>query len=102
MGTQFRKGPGLYSWDPSAKTQPTPFPGRVARAGRSGTAYSLVAPDEVPYLLDLYLFLGRSITLAQPHQESSGEGWLDRARVSVEFLSTQGCSALALGGDCWL
>ncbi|XP_055461862.1 ATP-dependent RNA helicase DDX54 isoform X1 [Psammomys obesus] len=45
--------------------------GRVARAGRRGTAYSLVAPDEVPYLLDLYLFLGRCITLAQPHEVPS-------------------------------
>uniref|UniRef100_A0A8D1BBB3 ATP-dependent RNA helicase DDX54 n=1 Tax=Sus scrofa TaxID=9823 RepID=A0A8D1BBB3_PIG len=48
--------------------------GRVARAGRSGTAYSLVAPDEVPYLLDLHLFLGRSLTLACPHEEPTGAG----------------------------
>jgi len=33
----------------------------VARAGRSGTAYSLVAPDELPYLLDLHLFLGKPV-----------------------------------------
>ncbi|XP_027422460.1 ATP-dependent RNA helicase DDX54 isoform X1 [Bos indicus x Bos taurus] len=46
--------------------------GRVARAGRSGTAYSLVAPDEVPYLLDLHLFLGRALTLARPPEEPSG------------------------------
>ncbi|XP_062942479.1 ATP-dependent RNA helicase DDX54 isoform X2 [Cynocephalus volans] len=46
--------------------------GRVARAGRSGTAYSLVAPDEVPYLLDLHLFLGRSLILAHPPEEPSG------------------------------
>ncbi|KAG8504621.1 ATP-dependent RNA helicase DDX54 [Galemys pyrenaicus] len=46
--------------------------GRVARAGRSGTAYSLVAPDEVPYLLDLHLFLGRALTLARPHEVPSG------------------------------
>ncbi|XP_006901049.1 PREDICTED: ATP-dependent RNA helicase DDX54 isoform X2 [Elephantulus edwardii] len=50
--------------------------GRVARAGRSGTAYSLVAPDEVPYLLDLHLFLGRTLTLARPHGEP-----LDAAHV---------------------
>ncbi|VDL66502.1 unnamed protein product [Nippostrongylus brasiliensis] len=31
--------------------------GRVARAGRSGTAISLIAPDELPYLADLFLFL---------------------------------------------
>uniref|UniRef100_A0A8C9UT58 ATP-dependent RNA helicase DDX54 n=1 Tax=Spermophilus dauricus TaxID=99837 RepID=A0A8C9UT58_SPEDA len=52
--------------------------GRVARAGRSGTAYSLVAPDEVPYLLDLHLFLGRSLALAPPHPEpsvASGPYW---------------------------
>lgn len=35
--------------------------GRVARAGRSGTAYSLVSPDEMPFLLDLHLFLGKPI-----------------------------------------
>ncbi|XP_021573201.1 ATP-dependent RNA helicase DDX54 [Carlito syrichta] len=61
--------------------------GRVARAGRSGTAYSLVAPDEVPYLLDLHLFLGRSLTLARPHEEPSGvagvDGVLGRVPQSV-------------------
>uniref|UniRef100_A0A5F7ZZA3 ATP-dependent RNA helicase DDX54 n=1 Tax=Macaca mulatta TaxID=9544 RepID=A0A5F7ZZA3_MACMU len=46
--------------------------GRVARAGRSGTAYSLVAPDEIPYLLDLHLFLGRSLALARPLEDPSG------------------------------
>ena len=40
--------------------------GRVARAGRMGTAYSLVGPDEVPYVLDLHLFLGRSMKLVVP------------------------------------
>ncbi|XP_066459918.1 ATP-dependent RNA helicase DDX54 isoform X3 [Eleutherodactylus coqui] len=38
--------------------------GRVARAGRSGTAYSLVAPDETPYVYDLHLFVGRPLKLA--------------------------------------
>ena len=35
--------------------------GRVARAGRSGTAYSFVSPDEIAYMIDLQLFLGRSL-----------------------------------------
>ncbi|KAJ8020992.1 ATP-dependent RNA helicase DDX54 [Holothuria leucospilota] len=39
--------------------------GRVARAGRTGTAYSIIAPDEMPYLLDLRLFLGRSLKIAK-------------------------------------
>uniref|UniRef100_A0A452SWT9 ATP-dependent RNA helicase DDX54 n=1 Tax=Ursus americanus TaxID=9643 RepID=A0A452SWT9_URSAM len=55
--------------------------GRVARAGRSGTAYSLVAPDEVPYLLDLHLFLGRALT---PAPRAGGtDGVLGRVPQSV-------------------
>lgn len=43
------------------------FPsGRVARAGRSGTAYSLVCPDEMAFVYDLHLFLGRPVQLATP------------------------------------
>lgn len=42
--------------------------GRVARAGRNGTAYSLVAPDETPYIFDLHLFLGRPLVLASPYK----------------------------------
>ncbi|XP_039724132.1 ATP-dependent RNA helicase DDX54 [Pteropus medius] len=61
--------------------------GRVARAGRSGTAYSLVAPDEVPYLLDLHLFLGRALALARPNKEPlgavAGDGVLGRVPQSV-------------------
>ena len=34
--------------------------GRVARAGREGTAYSFVGLDEIPYFIDLQLFLGGS------------------------------------------
>lgn len=34
---------------------------RAARMGRNGTAYSLISTDEVPYLLDLYLFLGKDL-----------------------------------------
>lgn len=35
--------------------------GRTARAGQKGWAWSLVSPTEVPYLLDLQLFLGRPL-----------------------------------------
>ncbi|XP_014232245.1 ATP-dependent RNA helicase DDX54 [Trichogramma pretiosum] len=37
--------------------------GRCARAGRSGIAYNIVSPDEYPALLDLHLFLGRSLNI---------------------------------------
>ena len=43
--------------------------GRVAGAGRSGTAYSFVALDEVPYVLNLHLFLGRSLKLSTKSDE---------------------------------
>ncbi|XP_078410204.1 ATP-dependent RNA helicase DDX54 isoform X2 [Cetorhinus maximus] len=44
--------------------------GRVARAGRSGTAYSFVALDEIPYVYDLHLFLGRPLKFASQDENS--------------------------------
>ncbi|GAW25998.1 putative ATP-dependent RNA helicase DBP10 [Rosellinia necatrix] len=43
--------------------------GRVARAGMRGWAYSLVKDTDVPYLLDLQLFLSQKLVLGK-----SGEG----------------------------
>lgn len=37
--------------------------GRTARAGRRGWAYSLIRESDIPYLLDLELFLGRKVLL---------------------------------------
>ncbi|TGJ81600.1 hypothetical protein E0Z10_g7174 [Xylaria hypoxylon] len=39
--------------------------GRVARAGMRGWAYSLVKDTDVPYLLDLQLFLGQTLVLGK-------------------------------------
>jgi ATP-dependent RNA helicase DDX54/DBP10 len=33
--------------------------GRTARAGQSGTSYSLITPDELAYMHDLSIFVGR-------------------------------------------
>jgi len=44
--------------------------GRTARQNRDGTAYSLVANDELPYMLDLFLFLGKS---AKTHCDDPAE-----------------------------
>lgn len=38
--------------------------GRAARAGRKGSALSLVSKEELPYMLDLHLFLSRPTTPA--------------------------------------
>jgi len=40
--------------------------GRTARAGRSGWAWSFVGPTELPYLVELQLFLGRPLTRDVP------------------------------------
>ncbi|XP_067665938.1 ATP-dependent RNA helicase DDX54-like isoform X2 [Haliotis asinina] len=49
--------------------------GRVARAGRSGTAYSLIAPEEVPYLYDLHVFLGRAVRTVPKGKKITDDGW---------------------------
>ena len=36
----------------------------MARAGRSGSAFSLISPDEIAYMLDLHLFIGRGLKLS--------------------------------------
>lgn len=51
--------------------------GRVARAGRNGIAYSLVSNEELPYLLDLYVFLGRKLSYCL-NDDPGWEGRLGR------------------------
>mmetsp|Transcript_24297 Transcript_24297/g.27110 ORF Transcript_24297/g.27110 Transcript_24297/m.27110 type:complete len:962 (+) Transcript_24297:77-2962(+) len=54
--------------------------GRVARAGRIGFCFALVEPDELPYMVDLHLFLGRRLSTADgvtntsTKRESNKEG----------------------------
>jgi ATP-dependent RNA helicase DDX54/DBP10 len=45
--------------------------GRTARAGQRGWAYALVRESDLPYLLDLQLFLGRKLVLGQEAKEPS-------------------------------
>lgn len=42
--------------------------GRTARAGNKGWAYSIVNEKELPYLLDLELFLGKKVLLTLMHE----------------------------------
>ncbi|KAL5967355.1 ATP-dependent RNA helicase DDX54 [Taenia solium] len=52
--------------------------GRVARAGRSGMAISLVDSDELPYLMDLFVFLGREVItshVASSAQQTDSPDW---------------------------
>ncbi|KAJ4869879.1 putative DEAD-box ATP-dependent RNA helicase 29 [Raphanus sativus] len=43
--------------------------GRAARAGRTGSAISFVTPEDMPYLLDLHLFLSKPIRPAPTEDE---------------------------------
>lgn len=45
--------------------------GRVARAGRTGTAYSFISTDETSYLYDVQEFIGKTIRYSQPDETSS-------------------------------
>ncbi|KAL2153286.1 hypothetical protein VTH82DRAFT_4441 [Thermothelomyces myriococcoides] len=45
--------------------------GRTARAGQRGWAYALVRDSDLPYLLDLQLFLGRRLVVGQEVKEPS-------------------------------
>jgi len=64
--------------------------GRVARAGRSGTAYSIIAPDEVAFLLDLHLFLNKPLKFTKQGQEvAKSEESIPVGRVPQDFLSEE-------------
>jgi ATP-dependent RNA helicase DDX54/DBP10 len=43
--------------------------GRTARAGKAGWSYSLVTSHDMPYLLDLQLFLGRKLVFGRAEKE---------------------------------
>jgi superfamily II DNA/RNA helicase len=46
--------------------------GRVARAGKQGSAFSLVSYEELAYLIDLYLFLGKDLKFTTAEDEYPG------------------------------
>eukprot|EP00947_MAST-08B_sp_MAST-8B-sp1_P003779 g3779.t1 len=69
--------------------------GRVARQGRVGTSFSFVATDEVPYLVDLHLFLGRPMR----HAHSDGgpiDGAVDATSVTAAASSSSSAAAAAV------
>ncbi len=59
--------------------------GRCARAGRKGEAFSLVTTDELCYLLDLHLFLGRPLMMVQDgvNVDPSKDGYFGKIPLSL-------------------
>lgn len=57
--------------------------GRVGRAGRSGATYSMICPDEMPFVYDLHLFLGRPVQFANPEHTEESDGVFGRVPQSI-------------------
>lgn len=47
--------------------------GRTARAGKKGWSYSLVADADLPYFLDLQLFLGKKLVVGRPTSSAAAD-----------------------------
>ncbi|CAL1544843.1 unnamed protein product [Lymnaea stagnalis] len=60
--------------------------GRVARAGRCGVSYSLIASDEMSHFVDLHIFLGQAlklVPLVQSVEDSDDTGWFGEVPQSI-------------------
>eukprot|EP00127_Corallochytrium_limacisporum_P001097 Clim_evm8s39 gene=Clim_evmTU8s39 len=76
--------------------------GRVARAGRTGTAYSLVSNDEIPYLIDLHLFLGRPLlSTAREHSKVFKAGVVQTAKEHPGIYGLIPFDTLAAHEETW-
>ena len=77
--------------------------GRCARAGREGHAICLVSRDELCYLLDLLLFLGRPLLLAGASSEGNKDSKsTSLGKIPSDYLDPQHASlnaAHAVGSD---
>jgi ATP-dependent RNA helicase DDX54/DBP10 len=60
-----------YAFPPSAKLF-IHRSGRAARAGRIGYCWGIVDPEEMPYMIDLHVFLGRKLSTGQEQEQESG------------------------------
>ncbi|XP_059154921.1 ATP-dependent RNA helicase DDX54-like [Physella acuta] len=58
--------------------------GRVARAGRSGVAYSFLSPEEMSHFVDLHVFLGRPLKFVPLGEKVEDEdGWFGEVPQSL-------------------
>ena len=73
--------------------------GRVARAGRSGRALSLLTRDELPYLLDLHLFLSRPL---EPAPVASLADACEAADLMDPSASLYGCFPQVQPCELWV
>ena len=81
--------------------------GRVARAGRTGTAHSLIGPDEISYVFDLHLFLGRPMKIVEPGVATVGRSrnivtTSQQSCGKVMFLQVSVCSRGGMHGSSYV
>ncbi|XP_004505526.1 putative DEAD-box ATP-dependent RNA helicase 29 [Cicer arietinum] len=62
--------------------------GRVARAGRTGTAYSFLTSEDMAYLLDLHLFLSKPVRAAPTEEEVLQD--MDGVRSRIDQAMAKG------------
>lgn len=67
--------------------------GRCARAGRTGTAFSIITTDEFAYVLDLHLFLGKSLSLVKKNNDNGGKE-CRIGSVPLNLLEEEHCQLL--------
>jgi len=66
--------------------------GRTARAGKSGLAISLMTLDDMPYCLDLMLFLGRKLLM--PAEEETLRPGMDPKIADLEYVPFGGLPSI--------
>jgi len=73
-----------HSFPPSAKLF-VHRSGRAARAGRIGYCLAIAEPDEVPFMVELHLFLGRKLSTSKV--EGSGDEVTEDLKYSLEEMT---------------
>jgi ATP-dependent RNA helicase DDX54/DBP10 len=78
-----------YHFPPSAKLF-VHRSGRAARAGRIGFCWGLVEPDELPFMVDLHLFLGRRPTTAEmAHEQKEDDDGSDEYTYTLAEMTPE-------------
>ena len=71
----------------------------MRRAGRVGTAYSLLTRDELPYLLDLHLFLARPLRPAPVQSIAAAAGAAESADLETSVYGSFPLVSLETAGE---
>ena len=84
-----------YAFPPSAKLF-IHRSGRAARAGRIGYCWGMVDPEELPYMVDLHVFLGRKMSNGRDESEKSVD---EAGETATADEGGESSSGIADGGD---